>query len=149
MGLRMHERGAACPPWNYGVAFAFVLSLFAIMLTHRIADVIYEKLTGERGIFSTRIAYVVKSPGRFELQIADADGSGSQVALASKEPIISPAWSPDGSKLAYVSFETQKAVVWVQDLQSGQRRMLANFRGSNSAPSWSPDSLSHMPASTS
>ena len=106
---------------------------------HRIADVIYEKLTGERGIFSTRIAYVVKSPGRYELQIADADGNGSQVALASKEPIISPAWSPDGGKLAYVSFEAKKPVVYVHDLATGRRHVAANFKGSNSAPAWSPD----------
>ena len=67
---------------------------------HRIADFIYEKLTGEPGVFSTRIAYVVKSTGRYELKIADADGSNDQAALASREPIISPAWSPDGGKLA-------------------------------------------------
>lgn len=106
---------------------------------HRIADTIYEKLTGERGIFSTRIAYVVKSPGRYELQIADADGNGAQPALASKEPIISPAWSPDGSKLAYVSFEAKKPVVYVHDLATGKRHVAANFKGSNSAPAWSPD----------
>ena len=106
---------------------------------HRIADVIYEKLTGERGIFSTRIAYVVKSPGRFELHIADADGNGSQIALASKEPIISPAWSPDGGKLAYVSFEAKKPVIYVHDLATGRRHVVANFKGSNSAPAWSPD----------
>ena len=106
---------------------------------HRIADIIYEKLTGERGIFSTRIAYVVKGPGRFELQIADADGNGAQVALASKEPIISPAWSPDGSKLAYVSFEAKKPIIYVHDLATGRRHVAANFKGSNSAPAWSPD----------
>jgi len=106
---------------------------------HRIADSIYEKLTGERGIFSTRIAYVVKSGGRFELQIADADGGGAQSALASKEPIISPAWSPDGSKLAYVSFEAKKPIIYVHDLATGRRHVAANFKGSNSAPAWSPD----------
>ena len=106
---------------------------------HRIADVIYEKLTGERGVFSTRIAYVVKQNGRFELRIADADGQGAQVALASREPIISPSWSPDGTRLAYVSFESKKPVVYVHSLTSGQRHVVANFRGSNSAPSWSPD----------
>ncbi|MDO8958879.1 MAG: Tol-Pal system beta propeller repeat protein TolB [Rhodocyclaceae bacterium] len=106
---------------------------------HRIADIIYEKLTGERGIFSTRIAYVMKSVGRYELQIADADGNGAQVALASKEPIISPAWSPDGGRLAYVSFEAKKPVVYVHDLVTGRRHVAANFKGSNSAPAWSPD----------
>jgi len=106
---------------------------------HRIADNIYEKLTGERGIFSTRIAYVVKSAGRFELQIADADGNAPQAALASREPIISPAWSPDGGKLAYVSFEAKKPVVYVHDLATGRRHVAANFKGSNSAPAWSPD----------
>ncbi len=106
---------------------------------HRISDYIYEKLTGEPGVFSTRIAYVVKSTGRFELKIADADGSNDQAALASREPIISPAWSPDGSKLAYVSFEAKKPVVYVHDLASGRRHVAANFKGSNSAPAWSPD----------
>lgn len=106
---------------------------------HRIADIIYEKLTGERGIFSTRIAYVVKSAGSFELQIADADGNGAQPALKSKEPIISPAWSPDGGKLAYVSFEAKKPIIYVHDLATGRRHVAANFKGSNSAPAWSPD----------
>lgn len=106
---------------------------------HRIADIIYEKLTGERGIFSTRIAYVMKNAGRYELQIADADGNAPQVALASREPIISPTWSPDGGRLAYVSFEARKPVIYVHDLVTGRRHVAANFKGSNSAPAWSPD----------
>jgi TolB protein len=106
---------------------------------HRISDFVYEKLTGEPGVFSTRIAYVVKSTGRFELQVADADGMNAQAALASREPIISPTWSPDGTKLAYVSFEAKKPVVYVHDLASGRRHVAANFKGSNSAPAWSPD----------
>lgn len=112
------------------------------LAAHRVADAIYERLTGDKGVFSTRIAYVTRQGRRFSLRIADADGEGGQVALASPEPIISPAWSPDGRRLAYVSFETQKAVVYVQDVQSGQRRAVANFRGSNSAPAWSPDGRS-------
>lgn len=106
---------------------------------HRIADFIYEKLTGEKGVFSTRIAYVVKSRGQFLLQIADADGQGAATALASSEPIISPVWSPDGSKLAYVSFEKKKPIIYVHSLASGQRHIVANQKGSNSAPAWSPD----------
>jgi TolB protein len=109
------------------------------LAAHRISDEIFEKLTGDRGVFATRIAYVLKTGRRFTLHVTDPDGEGGQVALASPEPIISPAWSPDGRKLAYVSFETQKAAVWVQDVQTGERRMLANFRGTNSAPAWSPD----------
>ncbi len=109
------------------------------LAAHRVADEVHEKLTGERGVFATRIAYVIRTGRRFELHITDADGEGGQIALTSPEPVISPAWSPDGKLLAYVSFETQKAVVWVQDLSSGERRMLANFRGSNSAPAWAPD----------
>jgi len=109
------------------------------LAAHRIADAVYERLTGEKGVFSTRIAYVTRQGRRFSLRIADADGEGGQVALASPEPIISPAWSPDGRQLAYVSFETQKAVVYVQDVHTGARKAVANFRGSNSAPAWSPD----------
>ena len=109
------------------------------LAAHRIADAVYQKLTGEPGVFATRIAYVVRQGTRYTLRVTDADGEGGQVALASNEPIISPAWAPNGRELAYVSFETQKAVVWVQDLLLGSRRMLANFRGSNSAPAWSPD----------
>jgi TolB protein len=107
---------------------------------HRISDRIYEKLTGERGVFATRIAYVVQlGRNAYELQVADADGGNPQTALRSREPIMSPAWSFDGSQLAYVSFETGKPVVYAHTLTTGQRRTVANFRGSNSAPAWSPD----------
>ena len=106
---------------------------------HQLSDFIYEKLTGEKGIFSTRIAYVTKAGQRFTLWVADADGENALSALASPEPIISPAWSPNGAQLAYVSFESRKPVIYAHDVASGKRRLLANFRGSNSAPAWSPD----------
>lgn len=109
------------------------------LAAHRVSDYVYEKITGEKGVFSTRIAYVTKAGRQFSLRVADADGEGGQVALNSAEPIISPSWSPDGRELAYVSFEKQKAVVYAQEVASGTRRELANFRGTNSAPTWSPD----------
>lgn len=109
------------------------------LIGHRIADFVYEQLTGQPGYFATRIAYVVKSGANFELQIADADGMNAATALRSREPIISPAWAPDGERLAYVSFEQKKPIVDVHTLATGQRRVVANFKGSNSAPSWSPD----------
>jgi TolB protein len=109
------------------------------LAAHRIADFIYEKLTGDKGIFSTRIAYITKAGSRYNLWVADADGENAQSALASPEPIISPAWSASGQQLAYVSFESRKPVVYVHDVSSGRRRLIANFRGSNSAPAWSPD----------
>jgi TolB protein len=108
-------------------------------VAHKIADAVYEKLTGELGVFSTRIAYVTRSAGVYNLWVADADGEGAQSALRSTEPIISPSWSPNGSQLAYVSFEARKPVVYVHDVVSSKRRLVANFKGSNSAPSWSPD----------
>jgi TolB protein len=106
---------------------------------HRIADVIYEKLLGVPGAFATRITYIVKRGSRYELQVADADGFGAQTVVASDEPIISPAWSPEGNRIAYVSFEQRKPIVYVQTLSTGQRRVVANLRGSNSAPAWAPD----------
>ena len=106
---------------------------------HRIADMIYEKLTGDQGVFSTRIAYVNRQGKSFRLIVADSDGYNEQTVLAQNEPIMSPAWSPDGSHLAYVSFENGHAAVYVQSLYTNQRMLLADFRGSNSAPAWSPD----------
>jgi TolB protein len=108
-------------------------------VAHRVADFVYEKLTGDKGIFSTRIAYITKSGTVYTLWVADADGENAQSALISKEPIISPSWGPSGNQIAYVSFESRKPVIFIQDLESKKRRLVANFKGSNSAPAWSPD----------
>lgn len=110
--------------------------------SHRMADWVYQQLTGMPGAFATRISYVTKTGGRYTLWVADSDGEGAQPALSSPEPIISPSWSPQGHQLAYVSFESRKPVVYVHEIASGQRRVIANFRGSNSAPTWSPDGRS-------
>jgi TolB protein len=106
---------------------------------HKIADVIYEKLTGDPGVFSTRIAYITRAGTRYQLLVADADGSDPQTIVTSNEPLLSPRWSPEGTRIAYVSFEAKKPVVYVQNLATGGRQAVANFRGSNSSPAWSPD----------
>ncbi len=121
-------------------AFSYIVAPQMIRATaHRIADQVYEKLTGEPGAFSGRIAYILKRGKRFELQVSDVDGHNAFAVASSPEPIIGPAWSPDGRKMAYVSFEQKKPVIYVQNLADGKRLALANFRGSNSSPAWSPD----------
>lgn len=108
-------------------------------VAHRISDLIYEKLTGEKGLAGTRIAFVAGGGGAWYLAVADADGKNPQVILRSGQPIMSPAWSPDGSKLAYVSFEGRKPQIVVQDVYNGARRVVSASPGINGAPSWSPD----------
>jgi len=108
-------------------------------IAHKISDTIYEKLTGIPGVFSTKISYITKNKGRYSLNVADADGFNVQSVVGSPQPIISARWSPDATKIAYVSFEKKKPIVYIQSLVTGQRTVLANFKGNNSSPSWSPD----------
>ena len=124
---------------NLGGASHVVTAPNLRLAAHKVSDYIYEKLTGEKGVFSTKIAYITKSGTRHTLWVAEADGENAITALSSAEPIISPSWSPNGSQLAYVSFESRKPEIWVHEVASGKRRLLASFKGSNSAPSWSPD----------
>lgn len=110
---------------------------------HHISDLIYEKLTGRKGAFNTRIAYVTTSlkagVKQYMLQVADADGFNPRTIAESPEPIMAPAWSPDGSKIAYVSFHTKRSEVYVQTLATGQRESVSSFHGINGAPAFSPD----------
>lgn len=110
---------------------------------HRIADVIYEKLIGEPGAFATRITYITVKGSvgnkRYQLELADSDGHNPQVLLDSAQPIMSPVWSPDGRKLAYVSFEEKNSAIYVQNIYNGQRELASSGRGINSSPAWSPD----------
>ena len=111
---------------------------------HQIADMIYETLTGEPGAFATRIAYITVTSGgdgkrRYSLEVADSDGFNPQSVVQSTQPLMSPAWSPDASHLAYVSFENKLPKIFEQDLRTGKRDLIANFPGINGAPAWSPD----------
>ncbi|ARU64263.1 Tol-Pal system beta propeller repeat protein TolB [Histophilus somni] len=109
---------------------------------HTISDEVFEKLTAIRGAFRTKIAYVVQKNGGskpYQVRVADYDGHNQFIVYSSSQPLMSPAWSPDGSKLAYVSFENRKSQLIVHDLQSGARRVIAAFPGHNGAPAFSPD----------
>lgn len=113
-------------------------------LAHHISDLIYRQLTGDRGIFSTKIAYIVvnRAPGgasRYSLEVSDVDGFNPHKLLSSKWPLMSPTWSPDGAKIAYVSFENNHAAIYVQDIASGARHVISQYPGLNNAPAWSPD----------
>jgi TolB protein len=111
---------------------------------HRIADLIYEKLLGVPGAFATRVAYITSvrqadGKNRIDLKVADADGYNPETIVSSTEPLMSPAWSPDGRKIAYVSFEGGQSAIYVQGVYTGQRQKVTSFKGINGAPAWSPD----------
>ncbi len=109
---------------------------------HRISDIVYEKLTGERGAFLTRIAYVSVDRGSkypFQLRVADYDGYGEKLVVRSQQPLMSPSWSPDGRKLAYVSFENNRSQIFIQDIYSQKRELITAYPKINGAPKWSPD----------
>ncbi|MDH5832125.1 Tol-Pal system beta propeller repeat protein TolB [Luteimonas sp. M1R5S18] len=112
-------------------------------VAHQMADAIYEKILGVRGAFWTRIAYVTATgtgqSSRYALMVADADGYNPQTVVRSNEPLLSPAWSPDGRKLAYVSFERGNSSIYIQDITTGGRELVSSFRGINSGPAFSPD----------
>jgi TolB protein len=120
-----------------------VTAATARRVANRISDDIYHNLTGQAGIFSTRIVYVsVKNnseESQYQLNIADADGYNPQVMLKSNEPIFSPSWSPDGNQLAYVSMENKQVAVYVQNIRTGARQLISNYPGLNTAPAFSPD----------
>lgn len=113
-------------------------------LAHRISDKVYEAITGVRGAFSTKIAYVTldgksDGSGEYRLQLADADGQRSKTLFKGSEPILSPSWSNDATQLSYVSFETGRPAIYIQNIKTGKRRQVTAFRGLNSSPMWSPD----------
>ncbi len=114
------------------------------MLAHHISDLVYQQLTGVRGVFSTHLAYIVverpaNAPARYSLQVSDEDGYNPHALLVSPDPIMSPSWSPDGRRIAYVSFEHQRAAIYVQDVVTGRRHLVSAFPGINGAPAFSPD----------
>ena len=125
------------------LGYSFPVKLRNIRTTaHEISDLIYEKITGIRGAFNTRIAYISARAGKarkYVLQVADTDGFNPQTVLESDEPLMSPSWSPDGQSLAYVSFENKRAEIFIQHLATARRSMVSGFKGINGAPNWSPD----------
>lgn len=141
------DKNSAAPAWQSAVLLSNSFTVNASQLRslgHHISDLIYQNLTGDRGIFSTRIAYVIAQPmrgggGQYSLEVSDMDGYNPKPLLKSPQPILSPSWSPNGQRIAYVSYEGQDPIIYVQDVASGNRQVVSKFPGLNSAPSWSPD----------
>jgi TolB protein len=115
-------------------------------IAHAVSDAVYEAITGIRGAFGTKVIYVEDlrspGPGRYRLVYADADGARDRVLFSSSEPLLSPAWSNDLKHVAYVSFETSRPAIFIQELATGKRTQMTNFQGLNGAPAWSPDNKS-------
>lgn len=140
------KKTSATPGWQNSVLLSDSFTVDASQLrglAHHISDLVYQNLTGDRGVFSTRIAYVVaqQSPqgSQYSLEVSDMDGYNPKPLLTSNEPIMSPSWSPNGRRLAYVSFEKGHTAIYVQDINSGNRQVVSDSPGLNNAPAWSPD----------
>ncbi len=141
------SKNSSAPNWQSAVLVSNTFTVEASQLrslAHHISDLIYENLTGDKGVFATKIAYVVAQPaaggkGEYALETSDMDGYNPKPLLKSNQPIMSPTWSPNGQRIAYVSFEGGDPIVYVQDVSSGARQVLSKFSGLNSAPSFSPD----------
>lgn len=127
------------------LSYGFIVTVPELRRTaHYISDLVYQKLTGRKGIFSTHLAYITHNTLAdntkvYELLMADADGFNEKTIISSFEPLMSPAWSPDGKKIAYVSFENKRSAIYIQTLATGQRSKVSSHKGINGAPAFSPD----------
>lgn len=140
------QKNSSTPNWQNSVILSDSFTVDGSQLrslAHHLSDLIYQKLTGDRGIFSTKIAYITAQQSArgslYTLEVSDMDGYNPKTLLRSNQPIMSPSWSPNAKQLAYVSFEQNKPMIYVQDLASGSRQTVSQFPGLNNAPDWSPD----------
>lgn len=145
-GAKAAANNSSAPAWQSAVLLTKTFYVNADQLrgvAHHISDLVYENLTGDKGVFSTKIAYVLVQrngqSAQYALEVADMDGYNPRTLLRSSQPIMSPSWSRDGRKIAYVSFENERANIYIQDVATGSRQVLSQFQGINGAPAWSPD----------